>query len=237
VSKKVWIIFAGVCVLLLAGLVFISNANRINVDDVDVNAIQGPSEQSGNIGDHVFGKADSPVVLIEYGDFQCPGCGSAFPTVDKVVEKYKDKIAFVFRNFPLTGIHPNARVAAAAAEAAGQQGKFWEMYRMLYENQNSWSGLGTSERTDYFVSLAEDLELNRDTFLAHLSDNTISQKINFDLAVGKKAGVDATPTFFLNGEKMTSETYQNEEAFEKAITDALEKTKTESQSAANEEEK
>lgn len=233
-SKKVWIIFASVCILLLAGLVVISNANRINVDNVDVNAIQGPSEQSGNVGDHVYGKADSPVVLIEYGDFQCPGCGSAFPTVDKVVEKYKDKIAFVFRNFPLTGIHPNARVAAAAAEAAGQQGKFWEMYRMLYETQNSWSNLSASERTDYFVSLAEDLELNRDAFMASLSDSVINQKINFDLAVGKKAGVDATPTFFLNGEKLGSETYQNEEAFEKVITDAIERNQTESQPATDE---
>lgn len=234
-SKKVWIIFASVCILLLTGLVFISNANRINVDHVDVNAIQGPSEQSGNIGDHVFGKADSPVVLIEYGDFQCPGCGSAFPTVDKLVEKYEDKIAFVFRNFPLTGIHPNARVAAASAEAAGQQSKFWEMYRLLYENQNSWSNLGTNERTDYFASLADELELNRDQFMADLSSSTINQKINFDLAVGKKAGVDATPTFFLNGEKLSAEIYQNEEAFEKAITDALERAKTESQPAAEEE--
>lgn len=220
-SKKVWIIFASVCILLLAGLVFLSNANRINVDDVDVNAILGPTEQSGNIGDHVMGKTDSPVVLIEYGDFQCPGCSSVFPTVEKVVGKYKDQIAFVFRNFPLTNIHPNARAAAAAAEAAGQQNKFWEMYRKLYETQNNWSGLGTNERTNYFASLADELALNRDTFTSDLSKSSLNQKISFDLAVGKKAGVDATPTFFLNGTKLNAADYESEEAFEKVITDAL----------------
>jgi protein-disulfide isomerase len=234
VSKKVWIIFASVCAVLLVGLVILSNANRINVDHVDVNAIQGPSEQSGNIGDRVFGKADSSVVLIEYGDFQCPGCSSAFPTIEKVVQKYEKKIGFVFRNFPLTGIHPNARAAAAAAEAAGQQDKFWEMYRLLYENQNSWSNLGTNERTDYFVSLAEQLELNKDTFLTDLSANAVSQKINFDLAVGKKAGVDATPTFFLNGQKLSSEDYQSEEALEKVITDALKAADAQSKAADEE---
>jgi protein-disulfide isomerase len=234
-SKKVWIIFASVCVLLLATLVFLSNMNRINVDDVDVNAILGPTEQSGNIGDHVRGKADSSVVLIEYGDFQCPGCSSVFPTVEKVVDKYQDRIAFVFRNFPLTNIHPNARVAAAAAEAAGLQGDFWGMYRKLYETQNSWSNLGTSERTDYFASLADELKLNRDTFMSDLSKSTINQKISFDIAVGKKAGVDATPTFFLNGTKLDAATYESEEAFEKAITDALEAADTESKESTTEE--
>jgi protein-disulfide isomerase len=234
VSKKVWIIFASVCAVLLVGLVILSNANRINVDHVDVNAIQGPSEQSGNIGDRVFGKTDSPVILIEYGDFQCPGCSSAFPTIEKVVQKYEKKIGFVFRNFPLTGIQPTARAAAAAAEAAGQQDKFWEMYRLLYENQNSWSNLGTNERTDYFVSLAEQLELNKDTFLTDLSANAVSQKINFDLAVGKKAGVDATPTFFLNGQKLSSEDYQSEEALEKVITDALKAADAQSKAADEE---
>lgn len=234
-SKKVWIIFASVCILLLAGLVFISNANRINVDDVDVTAILEPTEQSGNIGDHVLGKTDSPVVLIEYGDFQCPGCGSVFPTVEKVVGKYKDQMAFVFRNFPLTNIHPNARVAAAAAEAANQQGDFWGMYRLLYETQNNWSNLGTSERTDYFASLADQLKLNRDTFMSDLSKSNLNQKISFDLAVGKKAGADSTPTFFLNGTKLEPAAYESEEAFEKVITDALKAAGIEPQASADEE--
>lgn len=220
-SKKVWIIFASVCVLLLAGLVFISSSNRVNVDNVDNNVILGPLEQSGNISDHVLGKTDSPVILVEYGDFQCSGCGSAFPTVEKLVEKYKGQIAFVFRNFPLTNIHPNARAAAAAAEAAGKQGDFWGMYRLLYEQQASWQGLGTSERTNYFASLAEELDLDKTAFITDLSDSAINQKINFDLALGKKYGVDSTPTFFLNGERVDNELWQDENAFEEKIVEAI----------------
>lgn len=221
-SKKVWIIFASVCVLLLASLVFISMSNRIDVSKVDVNAIQPASEQSGGIADHVFGNTDSPVILIEYGDFQCPGCGSVFPTVEKILTKYEKQLGFVFRNFPLTSIHPNAKVAAAAAEAAGKQGKFWEMYRQLYETQRNWEALGTNERTGFFVSLAEDLELDTAAFTTSLSDSAINQKINFDIAVGKKAGVDSTPTFFLNGERIDQTIWQDEAAFEAKIVAALE---------------
>jgi protein-disulfide isomerase len=221
-SKKVWIIFASVCVLLLAGLVALSLSNRIDVSKVDVNAIQPATEQSGGIADHVFGNADSRVILIEYGDFQCPGCSSAFPTVEKITKKYEEQLGFVFRNFPLTSIHPNAKVAAAAAESAGKQGKFWEMYRQLYETQRSWEALGTNERTDFFVSLAEDLQLDTAAFTTSLSDSTINQKINFDIAVGKKAGVDATPTFFLNGERIDQTVWQDEAAFEAKVVEALE---------------
>jgi len=222
-SKKVWIIFASICVLVLAGLVVLSNMNRINVDHVDGNTIQGPSEESGGIADHVFGNAESPVILVEYGDFQCPACGSAFPTIEKITEKYKDQLAFVFRNFPLTSIHPNARAAAATAEVAGKHDKFWEMYQLLYKNQNAWQALGSNERTDFFASYAEQLGIDRAAFNEGLADSSINQKINFDLAVGKKYGVDATPGFFLNGEKLGQETWQDEAAFEAKIIEALEK--------------
>jgi len=221
-SKKVWIIFASVCVVLLAGLVALSLSNRIDVSKVDVNAIQPATEQSGGIADHVFGNADSPVILMEYGDFQCPGCSSAFPTVEKITKKYEEQLGFVFRNFPLTSIHPNAKVAAAAAESAGKQGKFWEMYRQLYETQRNWEALSTNERTDFFVSLANDLQLDATTFTTSLSDSSVSQKINFDIAVGKKAGVDATPTFFLNGERIDQTIWQDEAAFEAKVVEALE---------------
>lgn len=220
-SKKVWIIFASVCVLLLAVLVVISNSNRIDVSKVDVTTVQPASEQSGQIADHTFGDINSKVILIEYGDFQCPGCGSAFPTVENILEKYEKQLGFVFRNFPLTSIHPNAKAAAAAAEAAGKQEKFWEMYRQLYETQASWQSLGTTERTDFFVSLAEDLKLDTAAFTASLSDTTVNQKINFDVAVGKKAGVDSTPTFFLNGERLDQTIWQDEAAFEAKVVEAL----------------
>lgn len=201
-SKKTWIIFAVVCVALLAGLVYFSSKDRIDVSGVDFNKIQTGSEQSGGIADQVFGKADSKVMFVEYGDFQCPGCGAAYQTVKDVTEKYKDQIAFVFRNFPLAAsAHPNARAAAAAAEAAGLQGKYWQMHDMLYENQSAWQGLGAKERTDFFAGYAKDLDLNVDTFKTDMTSPKVNKKISFDIEVGKKAKVDATPTFYLDGQK------------------------------------
>jgi protein-disulfide isomerase len=207
VSKKAWIIFASACVLLLVGLVYISSKDKVNVDGIDANKIQSASVQSGNIADQVFGKKDSKVVFVEYGDFQCPGCGKAHPTIQAVTEKYKDQVAFVFRNFPLTGIHPNAKAAAAAAEAAGLQGKYWDMHNKLYENQSAWESLDSSERTDFFAGYAKELGLDVTTFKSDMASQKVNQKINFDLAVGKKIGVSSTPTLYLNGKAVDQDTW------------------------------
>lgn len=224
-SKKAWIIFGAICVVLLSGLVYVSSKDRVNVDNVDAATVQKATEQSGNIADHVFGKADSKVVFVEYGDFQCPGCGSAFAPVKAVTEKYKDQLAFVFRNFPLASLHPNARVAAAGAEAAGLQGKYWEMHDKLYEGQNTWGSLSASERTNFLASYAQELGLNVDRFKTDLAGAEVNKKINFDQAIGKKIGVNSTPTFFLNGKKMDNIYAQNggvdQELLDKAIVSAL----------------
>src|SRR5690606_23482420 len=146
VNKKAWIIFAAVCVVLIGGLVYLSSKNKVDVSGIDAGAVQAASQDSGDIADHTFGKADSKVVLIEYGDFQCPGCEKAHRPVKEIKEKYKDEIVFVFRNFPLVTIHPNAKAAAAAAEAASLQGKYWQMHDKLYEGQASWQGLDAKAR-------------------------------------------------------------------------------------------
>ena len=200
-SKRTWIIFAVICIAVLGGLVYLSGKNKIDVSSADINKVQSAAAQSGEIADHVFGKADSKVVLIEYGDFQCPGCGAAYQPVKEVTEKYKGQVAFIFRNFPLTTIHPNARAAAAAAEAASLQGKYWEMHDKLYETQTTWQNLSGKERTDFFAGYATDLGLNVDTFKADIAGKNVNQKISFDQALGKKANVSATPTFYLNGQK------------------------------------
>lgn len=220
-SKRAWIIFAAICVVVLGGLIYLSNSNRVDVSGVDVNAIQPATEKSGNIADHVFGKADSKVVLIEYGDFQCPGCGNAHPTVKELTEKYKDQVAFVFRNFPITSKHPNAKAAAAAVEAAGLQGKYWEMHNRVFESQNSWGNLDASQRGGFFEDYASELGLDMDKFKTDYAGQEINQKISFDQAVGKKAGTEATPTFQLNGQKLGDDTWSSKENFEKALTDAM----------------
>lgn len=199
-----WIIFGAVIVLLLGGLVLWSRLSNpsIDVSSVDANAVIAASEQNGQIADHVFGKADSKVVLIEYGDFQCPSCGNAHPQIKEVTEEYDDRVAFIFRNFPLTTIHPNARAASAAVEAAGLQGKYWEMHNLVFESQSAWQGLTGTARTDAFIGYAQGLSLDISKFTTDLSSDSVNQKISFDQAIAKKLGINATPTFYLNGEKL-----------------------------------
>lgn len=219
-SKQAWIIFSAVCVLILGSLIYFSNANRIDVSKVDTNAILQASENSGNIADHVVGKTDSKVMLIEYGDFQCPGCGSAHPIVKKLSEKYKEQMVFVFRNFPITSKHPNARAAAAAAEAAGLQNKYWEMHNKIFESQDAWGSLGAKERTKFFTDYAAELGLDTTKFTSDLTSDSVNKKISFDQALGKKAKADATPTFLLNGKKVDDE-WSNETKFEELIVNTL----------------
>lgn len=203
-----WIIFGAVVVLILGGLVVYSRISNpgIDVSNVDTNAVQAAGSDNGNIADRTFGKTDSKVVLIEYGDFQCPSCAGAHPTIKSILEEYQDKILFVFRNFPITSIHPNAKAAAAAAEAAGLQDKYWEMHDLIFESQNSWKDLSSSERTDKFKSYAEQLGLDVDRFTTDLSSADINKKLAYDMALAKKVGVSATPTFILNGNQLDQET-------------------------------
>ena len=201
-DKIKWIIFAALAIGTLGLLVVFSSGSKINVDNIDTNAIQTASDKNGNIADNVYGKTDSKVTLIEYADFECPGCGNMSPIIKAVMEEYKDKIQFVFRNFPLTTIHANAKAAAATAEAAGLQGKYWEMHDKIYAGQSDWSTLSESKRVDFFANYAKDLNLDMAKFSADIISKSVSDKISFDSALGKKIGVDSTPTFYLNGTKL-----------------------------------
>lgn len=207
-NKIGWIIFSVVVVLVLGGLVAWTRiANPpIDLTGVENNSVIAGTEQNGNIADHTKGSDSDKILLIEYGDYQCPSCGNAHPNINELMEEYSDDVTFVFRNFPLTAIHPNARAAAAVAEAAGLQGKFWEMHDKLYETQNDWSGVDAKKRTEIFDSYAKDLELDMTKFAEDVASSPVNKKINFDLALGKSVGTSATPTFFLNGEKLNEET-------------------------------
>lgn len=216
-DKKAWIVFSVVVIALFAGLIVSSNQNKVDVSSVDNTKISQPSADNGNIGEHVFGKADSPVVLIEYGDFQCPGCGTAHPTLKSLSEKYEGQIAFVFRNFPLTSIHPNALAAAASAEAAGLQNNYWPMHNMIYENQANWERLSASERTDTFASYAGKLGLDVAQFKTDVNLPKIPEKISFDQARAKQANVTGTPTIFLGGELISQDVWGSEAELDKAI--------------------
>jgi protein-disulfide isomerase len=206
-NKVTWIIFGAAIVLILGGLIVYSRISNpaINVSTINTNSPIAASAQNGQIADHVYGKADSKVVLIEYGDFQCPSCGSAHPQLKAASEAYKDTVAFIFRNFPLTTIHPNARAASAVAEAAGLQGKYWEMHNQLYEGQATWENLTGDKRTDFFVGYASSLGLDTAKFKTDLASSAVNSKISFDQALGKKIGVNATPSFYLNGKQLSKD--------------------------------
>ncbi len=154
--------------------------------------------------DHTKGATDAAVALIEYSDFQCPACRNYYQLFDQLAEEYSDSVTFVYRNFPLRAIHPNAQAAAEAAEAAALQGKFWEMYEQLFANQNTWAE--ESDPTDTFMSYAQDIGLDVEQFTADLESSTVTDKVNADYRSGTAAQVNATPTFFLNGEKLDNPT-------------------------------
>lgn len=202
-TRSRWIIFVLICIVTLGGLVLFSKKDSVNVDSID--PAKAVSETGTEIGDQVYGNKTSEVVLIEYGDFQCPGCAGAFPQLKTIKETYKEQIAFIFRNFPLTAIHPNALAASTAAEAAGLQGKFWQMHDKLYENQNAWSTIDASKRTDMFAGYAQDIGLDVNQFKTDLSDPKVTAKVSRDRAFGNKLGVDSTPTVYLGATKLTDE--------------------------------
>lgn len=206
-TRSRWILFIIICVVTLGGLVLLSKKDSVDVADIDPS--QAVSQTATAIGDRIYGDASSKVVLIEYGDFQCPGCAAAYPQLKSIKEEYKDKIAFIFRHFPLPTIHPNALAAATAAEAAGQQGKFWEMHDKLYETQDAWGTADASKRGDIFAGYAEDIGLNVEQFREDLSDPKIAAKISRDRALGQKLKVDSTPTMYLGSTKLTSEETTN----------------------------
>jgi protein-disulfide isomerase len=222
VSKKAWIIFVVICVVVLGGLIFLSRKDQVNVSSVDQSKIATPSSANGKIADHTFGNQTGKTILIEYGDFQCPACGSAYPIIKNITEQFKDKLTFIFRNNPLTSIHPNARAGAAAAEAAGLQDKYWEMHDLLYEKQNEWSSSTTDQRTSLFVSYAKLVGVKDvDKFKSDMDSKKVNDKINFDLALGKKIPVEGTPTIMLNGQKIESDVWGDKDKFRTAVEDAL----------------
>jgi protein-disulfide isomerase len=142
--------------------------------------------------DHIRGPADAPVTLVQYGDYECPYCGAAYPIIKDIQSRMGERLRFVFRNFPITTSHPHAEEAAEAAEAAAGQGRFWEMHDHLYENQRH---LGEDDLRSY----AEALGLDVDLFDKELAEHVHADRIHEDFMSGVRSGVNGTPTFFING--------------------------------------
>ncbi|PWS28332.1 disulfide bond formation protein DsbA [Pedobacter yonginense] len=144
--------------------------------------------------DHIQGNKSASIEIVEFGDYQCPYCGDAYPIVKEIEEAFGDQIQFVFRHFPLQEAHEFAFKAALAAEAAGMQGKFWEMHDALYENQYRLAN-------DLFDELAETLGLDLEKFTADVNSDEARDKVENDFESGVRSGVNGTPSFYVNGTK------------------------------------
>jgi protein-disulfide isomerase len=162
--------------------------------------------------DHATGPDDAPVTLVEYGDYECPYCGMAYPIVKRAQQELGNQLRFIFRNFPLAEAHPHARLAAQAAEAAAAQGKFWEMHDMLFKNQ-------TALEPDDLVGYAKSIGLDIAKFERDLKAGTFAKKVRDDFRSGVRSGVNGTPTFFVNGKRYEG-SWANEEAFIGALRNA-----------------
>jgi protein-disulfide isomerase len=142
--------------------------------------------------DHIQGPADASVTLVEYGDYECPYCGAAYPIVKELQARMGDRLRFVFRNFPITTSHPHAEQAAEAAEAAAAQGRFWEMHDLLYENQRLL-------RDQDLRAYAEQLGVDVERFDKDLAEHVHAPRVREDFMSGVRSGVNGTPSFYVNG--------------------------------------
>ncbi len=167
----------------------------------------------------VKGNPDAEVVLAEYSDFECPACASFAPVLNSLVEEHGDKLRFEYHHFPLVSIHRNAELAARASEAAGVQGKFWEMHDLLFERQTQWSR--NLNPRNVFVSYAEELELNVDQFESNLNASIIRDEVQADMREGRDFGLTGTPSFFLNGERVDTSQFQTFDDFVNLVEVAL----------------
>lgn len=167
--------------------------------------------------DHIQGPASAKAVIIEYSDFQCPACGAYYPIIKNLQQTYGDKIATVYRNYPLTTLHQYAQLAAQAAEAAQLQGKYWEMHDLLFQRQDSWSKGGNVKQT--FTDYAKELGLDTKKFGDDIDSTTVKDRVSRDVNSGNLVAITGTPTFFLNGKKLANP--GSEDAFRSLIDAAL----------------
>jgi len=144
--------------------------------------------------DHAHGPANAAVTLVEYGDFECPHCRRAYPIVKEVQDRLGPRLRFVFRNFPLTELHLHAQHAAEVAEAAGAQGRFWDMHDRLFERQFALED-------DNLIEYAGELGLDAARVARELAAHTYKARVRDDFMSGVRSGVNGTPTFFINGER------------------------------------
>jgi len=192
-EAKVLIGIGVATVLLLVGGVFLFSHKQAT------QPVQADTQLLIRSDSNQIATSSAKVTLVEFGDFQCPACGAAHPLVKQLLADHDGKMTFVWRNFPLS-VHKNAQIAAEAAEAAGGQGKYWEMHNLLFDRQADWAD--SSQPVDMFVEYAKSLELDPTKFKQAVEGHKFLAKIQQDLSDGARLNVNVTPTFFLDGQKI-----------------------------------
>lgn len=190
----------------LVGLILIISV--IGLASVSSNRSQEEKEKEQAIlsvkeDDNVYSRNESKVALVEYLDFQCPACASTYPMVNKIKDEYKDKIQYILRHYPLS-IHRFGFEASMAAEAAGKQGKFWEMVEVLFANQRTWAASSSDQIESIFKGYAQELELDIDKFISDYNSQEVKDRVRRDMTEGTEIGVNSTPTFILNGKVISN---------------------------------
>lgn len=214
-NKNKTLIFA------IAGFLFVAFFAAIIVFTKESKKVDSPTSQNGDVPINftldgaIKGPENAPITLVEFGDYQCPACGAYHPIVNEVLQKYPSDVKLLFKHFPISSIHPFALDAALAAEAAGQQGKYYEMHNLLYERQDEW----TKDPKAKFEEYAKEIGLDIDKFNEDIDRSDLKQKIDGQRVEGIDAGVNSTPSFFINGKKIVNP--QNADGFASLIDEAL----------------
>lgn len=201
----IWVLI-GIAIVALIGVaswaIIDGNNKATDFSNYDFYSVIKPTDNNGNIGDHVKGNPDAPVLIFEYADYQCPGCASINTRVNKVIEQLDGKLAVVYRNF-LLSYHQNGTAAASAAEAAGLQG-YWKQYAdKLFAEQSEWEYASGSERTELFNKYFTEVTNGKgdlEKFNEDISSEAVSKKIKFDMGIGKRVDVSGTPAFYIDGQ-------------------------------------
>ena len=194
--KLPFIIIGTVLVLVVAGGSWFYTSRK------EIGA-SGTTGTAGAQPPHMLGPADARVRIEEFGDFQCPSCGTLHPVLKKLESEYDSRVALTFREFPLAPIHPNALEAARAAEAAGLQGRFWEMHDRLYDYQAAWSD--SKDVRSVFAQYAVDLGLDAERLRRDMDSQVVKERLAADQRRAVSLGVTGTPTLFINGREVAAD--------------------------------
>lgn len=238
--KKLPIIAFGALIIgFLALCIYSYNQNQQYdqwIASLDRSKYIEKEERNGNLGDNYEGNKDAKVLVVEYADYQCPGCATTFPYLSEIVEEYKGKVGLIFRSYILS-YHKNGTAAAHAANAAALQGYWQPFATILFKNQAEWEDLEAGKRDAKFKSYFEEASKNQgnaDRFLSDMNSEAVKKKVKSDMAVAKLVNITETPTIIINGEKLPTISV-NESTFKKTVHEMIDTAlkKAESNSSNN----